>query len=182
MIKTYQWIKGELAGKVVTWDNVSFYDEAMDMNFMVFQDGSRANASLLNDFFIEIHDANDLMLIPEIPQEPLPVEINPPLQRVKLESTPIVQKIEQTQSPMHVLLHESNKKTLTINTDIQVDIPPIELMKVLSSSYADGEQQVLNYITSTINIEDIKKQISKQIWLTISPPAPVIPKRQKTKV
>lgn len=164
MIKTYQWVKGEDAGKVVKWDNVSFFDEALDMNFMVFQDGSRANATLLNDFFMEIPNENELILMPD--PKPLPVQQNPPLQRVNLETAPAKPEIEKTISPMHRLLHESKKTKSTVSVAIVADMPPVELMKVLADSYDDGEKQVLAYISSTINVEDVKEQIAKQIWLS----------------
>lgn len=163
MSKIYQWIKGDDAGKVVKWDGD--IDEVDGVgNFLMFTDGSRANETLLGDFFMEIADENDLILMPE--PKGLPPENNPPMQRVLAQPVTTRVTIENPVSPMHRLLSESKKKKTTVNVAILADMPPVELMKILADSYDDGEKQVLEYIESTIDIKDIKAQISKQIWLS----------------
>jgi len=166
MSKIYQWIKGDDAGKVVKWTGDIVTDESLGMNFLIFEDGTRANETLIGDFFMEIENEEDLILIPE--PKGLPPENNPPMQRVFAQPASATSNvvIEKTESPMHRLLSESKKKKTTVNVAILADMPPVELMKILADSYDDGEKQVLEYIESTIDIKDIKAQISKQIWLS----------------
>ena len=162
-MKTFQWIKGDDAGKVVKWDGT--IEEVPGVgNFLVFADKSRANESLLNDFILEIANENDLILLPE--PKPLPAEKNLPMQRVQLESAPVAQQIEKSASPMHRLLSESKKTKTTVTISLVADMPPTDLMRVLADSYEDGEQQILEFISSTLNVEELKKQVAKQIWLT----------------
>jgi hypothetical protein len=161
-MKTFQWIKGDDAGKVVKWDGTIEEIDGVG-NFLVFSDSTRANESLLNDFILEIANENDLILLPE--PKPLPRENNPPMQRVQLESAPISQQIEKPVSPMHRLLAESRKTKTTVNISLVSDMPPTDLMRVLADSYDDGEQQILEYISANLNVEDLKAQVAKQVWL-----------------
>jgi hypothetical protein len=164
MTKTFQWLKGDKASEFVKWDGEIINDDGI--NYMIFQDGSRANEELINDFFVEVPSENEPFFIKEFatPQPnyqafpALGVEKNPPLQRVVNEPPAWV-------SPVEKLLADSKKTKSTVNVAIVVDIPPVELMRVLSDSYEDGEKQVLEYLAGTISTEDIRRQIAHQIWV-----------------
>jgi hypothetical protein len=170
MTKTYQWLKGDRASEFVRWGGEIVNDDGI--NYMVFQDGSRANEELINDFFIEVPSENEPFFVKEfaMPQPsqtsfshsfpPLEVEKNPPLQRV-VQNSPVGEWV----SPVSTLLSDSKKTKSTVNVAIVVDIPPIDLMRVLSDSYEDGEKLVLEYLASTISTEDIRRQIAHQIWV-----------------
>ena len=159
--KIYQWVKGDYAGKVVRWEGKIEEVEGVGV-FLIFNDGTRANENLLNDFFLEINSEDDLILMPE--SKYLPPENNPPLQLVT--ETPKVPTSTAVVSPIHSLLLESKKTKTTVNIGLVVDMPPSELMRVLADSYDDGEKKVLEYIATTLDVEDIKQQIAKQVWLS----------------
>jgi hypothetical protein len=159
--KTFQWLKGDKAGQFVRW-NGDILDDG-GMNFLIFTDGSRGNEELLGDYFIEVANEQDgfvdsTMMQPQ--PNSLPRENNPPLQRVQ----PTAPEPPQL-SPIAKLLKDSKKNKNAIDIEIVVDIPPADLMRILAESYDDGEQQVLDYLASNVNAEDLRNQIAKQIWL-----------------
>ena len=163
MNKIFQWVKGDRVGEIVEWEGEIISEEGI--NFLVFQDGSRGNEALLGEFFLEINSINEPLIDAEFmkPQESqrmIPRETNPPLQRVEA-APPTAVKVH----PISTLLADSKKTKTTVNISLVAEIPPIELMRVLADSYDDGQEQVLNYLSNTIDLEDIKKQIAKEIWL-----------------
>jgi hypothetical protein len=171
MSKTYQWLKGDRAAEFVKWDGEIVNDDGV--NYMIFLDGSRANEELINDFFIEVPNENEPFFIKEFatPQPnynyqsfpDLGVEVNPPLERVVNEAPE-----PSWFSPVEKLLTGSKKNKTTVNAAIVIDIPPVDLMRILSNSYENGEKLVLDYLASTINTDDIRKQIAHQIWVQSS--------------
>jgi hypothetical protein len=90
-----------------------------------------------------------------------------PEKRVFVE-TPEVEsikaKVEENVSPIFKLLTDSKKSPSTITIELTVEVPGTELMKVLSDSYPDGEEQVLQYLAENVDATNIKQEIAKQIW------------------
>jgi hypothetical protein len=174
--KTFQWLKGDRTGEFVKWEGEIQGDG--DMNFLIFSDGSRGNEALLGDYFIEVASESEgfidaEMMKPQSSYQPLPPEHNPPLQRTVVPA-PVEHfepKNRAPENPISRLLLDSKKVSTKIKLDIEVDIPPAELMKVLSDSYDNGEEHVLEFLATTIS--DIRIEVAKQIWTDIK-------KKQKT--
>lgn len=172
-IKTFQWIKGERAGEFVKWDGTIVQEG--DLNFLVFEDGTRGNENILNDFFIEVASENDPFYITEAMEKQyakdrvsFDMKLNNSHELKQQDSFPEpgnFQTNTQPDNPIAKLLKDSKKTKSSIEISIVVDIPPVELMKVLSDSYDDGEKRVLDYLSNSLNSEDIKKQIAHQIWV-----------------
>ena len=161
MSKTFQWIKGEDAGKVIQWDGESTdYVDGVG-NFLIFVDGTRANESLLDDYFMEVASGNaeDLILLPDEKEAP---QVAP---KQTIITTSRTENPAPTVSAIHTLLAESKKVKSTVEVSLVADMPPAELMRILAESYEDGEKQVLDYIATTLDIEDIRKQIAKRVWI-----------------
>jgi hypothetical protein len=161
--KTYQWLKGDRAGQRVKWIGDIAQDNGL--NFLVFTDGSRGNEMLIGDYFIEILDDTGFEdpAISKIKEIRMPQDANPPLTRVEgpityASSTPAA-------SPISSLLNGSKKTKTSITVGVVVDIPSIDLMRVLSESYEKGEEQVKDYLSNSINVEEIRQQIATQIWI-----------------
>lgn len=153
--KTYQWLKGDRIGQRVKW----LGDIAQDngLNFLVFTDGSRGNEELIGDYFVEILDDagfEDPAL--KESENTLPPEVNPPLKRID----PV-----QKASPIGALLNSSKKTKTSVSVGVVVDMPSIDLMRVLSDSYENGEDHVKEYLANSINMEEVRQQIATQIWI-----------------
>ena len=167
MAKLYQWVKGDRIGDIVEWEGDIVNDDGL--NFLIFKDGSRGNESLMGDYFLEIPSREetfiDMNMAAPVPN-PLPRESNPPLTRVP-DGFPQPGNFEAAPQPVSAiakLLNDSKKTKTTLKLTIIADIPPTELMKVLSESYDDGEKQVLDYLSANVDVSDVKNQIAKQIW------------------
>jgi hypothetical protein len=153
--KTYQWLKGDRIGQRVKW----LGDIAQDngLNFLVFTDGSRGNEDLIGDYFVEILDDAGFVepTVKEV-ENVLPPEVNPPLRRV--ETVP-------TTSPISALLNNSKKTKSSVSIGVVIDMPSIDLMRILSDSYENGEEHVKDYLANSINMEEVRQQIATQIWI-----------------
>jgi len=172
-LKTFQWIKGEKAGSFVKWAG-DIKDED-GMNFLLFEDGTRANEELLNDYLMEVPNEHEPFYVTdnmerqyENDRKQMNQNLHNSHELKQQDSFPQpgnFQTVSQPESPIAKLLKDSKKTKTSIGIDIVVDIPPVDLMKVLSDSYDDGEKQVLDYLSASLNIEDIKRQIAHQIWV-----------------
>ena len=172
-VKTFQWIKGEKAGSFVKWGG-DIKDED-GMNFLLFDDGTRANEELLGDYIMEVPSENDPFYVTESMEVQYEkdrqamagqlIDTTVRLQQEAITAPGNLQVVQQTESPIAKLLKDSKKTKSSIAINIVVDIPPVDLMKVLSDSYEDGEKQVLEYLSNSLNVEDIKRQIAHQIWV-----------------
>lgn len=163
MQKTYQWIKGERAGSFVKWDGDITDDGGI--NFLSFTDGSRVNEELMNEYIIEVPSEEepfyDVEFATPQPNHVPHVVVKQSQQEKPKEST----TVSTGNSLIANLLNDSKKTKTTVNIGIVTDIPSVDLMKVLADSYDNGESQVLEYLAIHLDIEDIRKQIAKQIWL-----------------
>jgi hypothetical protein len=160
-LKTYQWIKGEKAGDVVKSD--SEIVEEGGMQFLNFIDGSRCNASLLGDYILEIADDSPDSLIMLNDMAPQPLQRVEPVAAV---SQVVKEEPVKTTSPLEALLLSSKKSIQKVAITIQIDVPPFDLIKVLASSFEDGQEQVLKYLQDSITpemVESLKQQIALEL-------------------
>lgn len=176
--KWFQWVKGDHVGKIVEWTGEIIYDEHLEINFLMFKDGSRVNEELLGEWIIEIAQPGlGTTAQPPVKKEPRVKTSTPPEQPVgkipETDATPI--------SPVYQILKDSKKSKVTINISLLVETPPANLMSVLAETYQDGEDKVLDYISQSINIDDLKQQIARQIWLSAFEPERKISNQKKTK-
>jgi hypothetical protein len=161
-LKTYQWIKGEKAGEVVKTDSEIVEDGGMQ--FLNFIDGSRCNANLVGDYILEIADDSPeslIMLNDLAPQ---------PLQRIEPIVTARQEEPAKTISPLAALLLSSKKSEQKVGITISINMPPFDLIKVLASSFDDGQEQVLRYLQDSITpemVEGLKRQIALELTADI---------------
>jgi hypothetical protein len=187
-IQYFQWIKGDTAGKVVEWEG-SMTVTPEGQPSLIFKDGTTGEESLLNDFFVEVASPNqwDLVLLPETPAALAPLNVTnatqpivydsqddpdiiiarPPVGWVppkRAERVKADEPIKETQSPIFKLLADSKKTETVVGVTVDIEVPSTELMRVLSDSYENGQEEVLKYLASTLDLEEIKMQIARQIW------------------
>jgi hypothetical protein len=169
--KTYQWIKGERAGDVVNHDTETYLEDSGN-KYLIFTDGSQCNVDLLGDFIIEIAsgEAEDLVFIE--PAKVLQVIETPAIEKPAAlnESAANISQIIQTvtshktMSPLESLLSVSKKSKEEININLSIEMPNIELLRVISSTIDDGENQVFDFLKNSwteSQMNDIKKQIGE---------------------
>jgi hypothetical protein len=155
-MKIYQWTKGEKQGSVVKTDGDTFIED--NIEFLVFKDGSMINAALISEYLLELPTEQDAFLIQDL--APTPLQRKPPVQETP---PPQVQTQASPSSPVESLLSGSKRTREKFTVVVEVDLPPAELMKVIADSYEDGEEKVLQYVSSTIPIEEVRDLIAEQI-------------------
>ena len=153
MTKFYQWTKGEKVGSAVKWEGDQFVED--NIEYMVFKDGSILNKRLLGEFLIEIPSEEEAVMMHDLAPQPL--------QRISQKPKPAPVEIQPTVSPLEKLLSDSKKNTERISITIDVDMPSIDLMKVLSDSYENGEELIIKYLSSSIDADIIRKKVAEQI-------------------
>jgi hypothetical protein len=175
MVKTYQWTKGEKMGNVVKTIGETFVED--NIEFLVFTDGSIVNKALINEFLMEIPSESEAMLMHDLAPTPMQkVE----KKKAAPEPVPQVNYVQQVElSPLERLLADSKKTKEKFTIEINLEMPSVELMKVLAASYDDGEEQVLKFLASSIKFEDIKDNIAKQIKNTAFAKAPKTPRTKQ---
>jgi len=175
MVKTYQWTKGEKMGTVVKTIGETFVED--NIEFLVFTDGSIVNKALINEFLMEIPSESEAMLMHDLAPTPMQkVE----KKKAAPEPAPHVNYVQAVElSPLERLLADSKKTKEKFTIEINLEMPSVELMKVLAASYDDGEEQVLKFLASSIKFEDIKDNIAKQIKNTAFAKAPKTPRTKQ---
>lgn len=150
MVKCYQWTKGDKQGQVVKSIGESFFED--NIEYLVFLDGSLVNRALINDFLIEIPSEQEAMFITDIAPTPLKRVENKPASPAKPQ-----------QSPLERLLADSKKSTQSYTITIDIDVPSADLMRILAESYEDGEEQILKFLSSSVNLDAVNQRIAEQI-------------------
>lgn len=174
-LKTYQWIKGEKAGNVVKGDGGTFMDD--NIEYVIFNDGSRCNSQLLGDYIIEIasdHE-DDLIMLNDTAPAPMRL-IVPPIDVPPVVPVTTIHIIAPTEipnvsvNPLEALLSSSKKIKQKITIVIDVETPPADLIKVVASSFDDGKDQIRNYLINGWTQEQqnaVRKQVADHIMNNI---------------
>ena len=153
--QVFQWIKGDYEGKIVNVIDTFVED---NIEWLVFQDGTQCNSSLIGEFIVPVQQGA---------QPPLPVTNG----RQKQSAQPTVQNpVEQPKPaavqpnpvsahPIHDLLRMSKKKAVKLEITIGVDMPSEDLLKVMIGEFPDGADIIGDYLVSTIDQENMMSQI-----------------------
>ena len=158
MIKTYQWTKGERLGQIVKTIGETFKED--NIEYLVFNDGSMINTSLMGEYLIEIPSESEAMLMSDIAPQPMQrVEAKKPIQAnvVKVDSL----------SPIQRLLTDCKKIPTEYTFTVQLPMPSLDLIRVLADTYENGNEQVLEFLVSSIKFDDVKETLAEKIRETL---------------
>jgi len=152
----FQWIKGENIMNIVSFDRV---DEQDDQFFIAFKGGSRINYSILEEYMTWFPSQR----VEPKPQAPVnPVASQASVSSIKFGGSP-ANHTEASQSPIYNLLARQKKKPVEIELKIQVPLPSKDLFNVLTSSFDDAENEIIQFIIDSIDIDDIRNTLSRSI-------------------
>jgi hypothetical protein len=162
MTKTYQWTKGEKQGSVVKSSGETFFEE--NIEYMVFLDGGMINTSLINEYLIEIPNESEGILMNDLAPTPLRrAEKKKELSTQEIAANASAQKQKTDISPIERLLLDCKKAPVSFSFKINVDMPSLDLVRILADSYEDGEEQVLKFLSSSINLDEVKEKLSAEM-------------------
>lgn len=152
----FQWVKGENFMETEVFDKVV---AGSDGNFFInFKSGRRINYNMLEEY---------LTWYPS-PQKPqaLPAE-HVQQKQTEITSVKFVDSkdnvIHASESPIYNLLARQKKKDVDIGINIRVPLPSKDLFNVLVNSFDDAENEIIQFIIDSIDLEDIRKTLSRSI-------------------
>lgn len=161
--KDFQWIKGDKIGNIEGFKNV-ILDETTGMTFVEFLSGGRINLELLNEYMdiftaskIDYSDVN-----PSVAQSDIPIVSQIP-QSKNQKGNHAISSIELEESPIYTLLKKQKENWVNVNITLKLNLPSKSLYNVLISSFDGAENEVIDYVTEGIDIEDIRSALAESI-------------------
>lgn len=184
----FQWIKGDKMGNVEKFEGI-LQDESTGMTFVTFVGGARINIELLEEY-LETFPASkvdynntagniDLTQTDSLPQQTQPQTSTPKPARNTVSS------IELEESPIYKLLKQQNENWVNVNITLKLNLPSKNLYNVLITSFDGANEEIINYVTEGVDIEDIRAALAESITTyygaTQKPTSQRIKKKQETK-
>jgi hypothetical protein len=147
----FEWIKGDLAGSTNTFKELK---EAGENFFIEFIEGGRINEDLVDEYTLFYPAPEQIQNLPSVEKSSTVTSI------VYGESPKLGIDLD---SPIYNLLKKQKKNMVEVSIKIELNLPSKELYSVLSSSFDDAENEIIEFVIDGIDIEDIKKSLSESI-------------------
>lgn len=152
-VPKFQWVKTEKTGHVVQFKDVVYSN---GMILVEFNDGSRVNYDLLGDVVIKVED--DAMLLDLGTTEVQHTQVN----QVNIGKP---KQVHQTSSdtPVQALLRKQKPNVVPVEISIQLNLPSVSLYKVLSQSFENADDEIVQFIVADLDIQVIKDAVKEAI-------------------
>lgn len=152
--KTYQWTKGDRLG-----DTVEVAEIQSDSKWLYFEDGTRINPSLIDDYLLEIDD----------PSQALNVSISRPIvtspavaaSQPSQPSTP-----EPTKTVMGLMIEKMSKKNVVqVPISININVPTPSIYEMLSEGMETGDldEEIMQVALSQLQINKLQDYVKEHI-------------------
>ena len=158
-IKEFQWIKGDNVGQITMFQDVVQDD---DIVFVTFTNNTRCNISLLDEYVLKLgigdkplEISSDMQAAIEQSSDQINTAVVGP---AKMKSNTVI-----SNNPIHELLKKRKTNLMGISIDLELNVPPKELLVILEDSFDNAEDEVVNFVLSSINTEDIKKSVKSAL-------------------
>jgi hypothetical protein len=149
-IPKFQWIKTDRAGTISYFKSIIAMDETV---FVEFKDGSRIKYELLGDIVMRIYDDSMLLHI-----ENVSAPINSPLQ-VQIGKPAVT----NNSNPVYALLSKQKVNMVPIEISVELNLPAISLYKVLSQSFEEADNDIVEFIIADLDITKIRAAVRTAI-------------------
>jgi uncharacterized protein YPO0396 len=74
-----------------------------------------------------------------------------------------VSSVELEESPIYTLLKKQKENWVSVNITLKLNLPSKSLYNVLISSFDGAENEIIDYVTEGIDIEDIRAALGESI-------------------
>lgn len=156
--KEFQWIKGDSVGEVCLLKDVVQADGGIV--FVEFTNGSRCNMALLDEYILKIGSAdasldfskNDAVKAAEISS-------NGNNGHAAVIGSSRLKPEQSKLSPIQELLKKRKSNPVDITIDLKLNVPPRELLEVLKDSFENAEDEVVEFVLSSISADNIKESV-----------------------
>lgn len=168
----FQWVKGDKMGNIESYRDITS-DPNTGMTFVEFSSGGRINLELLQEYMdmfpssrVDFSNTNQQELVnpnntSQIPQQSKNTQIATHSQASKTTQT--VSAVELEESPIYTLLKKQKENWVNVNITLKLNLPSKSLYNVLISSFDGAENEVIDYVTEGIDIEDIRSALGESI-------------------
>lgn len=145
----YKWTKGDNSGTVCEYESV-FKDPTTGIIWINFRGGTRINYSLLNEYMMQI-DSSSI-----VHNEPV-VQNNLPIKNVMLSESKA--KVPDLENPIVSLLQKQKPNWVEVGINLKLNLPTKSLYNVLTSSFDDAEEEIIEFVVRDLDIEIIKESL-----------------------
>jgi hypothetical protein len=145
----YKWTKGDNSGTVCEYESV-FKDPTSGILWINFKGGTRINYSLLGEYMMQI-DSSSI-----VHNEPV-VQSNLPIKNVMLSESKA--KVPDLENPIVSLLQKQKPNWVEVGINLKLNLPTKNLYNVLSSSFDDAEEEIIEFVVRDLDIELIKESL-----------------------
>ena len=145
----YKWTKGDNAGTVCEYESV-FKDPTTGIIWINFKGGTRINYALLNEYMMQI-DSSSI-----VHNEPV-VQNNLPIKNVMLSESK--SKVPDLENPIVSLLQKQKPNWVEVGINLKLNLPTKSLYNVLSTSFEDAEEEIIEFVVRDLDIEIIKESL-----------------------
>jgi hypothetical protein len=144
----YKWTKGDNDGQVCEYENI-FKDATSGIIWVNFKGGTRINYDLINDYMMQID--------PESIANQLPAPANDSIKNVMVSDNQ--PKIKMQDNPIVSLLQKQKPNWVEVSINLKLNLPTKNLYNVLSSSFEDAEDEIIEFVVRDLDIEVIKESL-----------------------
>ena len=147
----FEWVKGDLIGSTNKFKELK---ETGENFFIEFIEGGRINEDLVDEYTLFYPAPPQIQNLPSVEKSSSVTSIvYGESQKSRIDSD----------SPIYSLLKKQKKNMVEVSIKIELNLPSKELYGVLSSSFEDAENEIIEFVIDGIDIEDIKKSLSESI-------------------
>jgi hypothetical protein len=145
----YKWTKGDNDGEICEYEDL-FKDPTSGIIWINFKGGSRINYLLLNDFMLQIEPS-------AIKQEAIEQLASLPMRNVMLSDNK--SKVTLPDNPIVSLLQKQKANWVEVGINLKLNLPTKNLYNVLTSSFEDAEEEIIEFVVRDLDIELIKESL-----------------------
>jgi hypothetical protein len=145
----YKWTKGDNDGEICEYEDL-YKDPTTGIIWINFKGGSRINYLLLNDFMLQIEPS-------AVKEEAIEQLANLPMRNVMLSDNK--SKVTLPDNPIVSLLQKQKPNWVEVGINLKLNLPTKNLYNVLTSSFEDAEEEIIEFVVRDLDIELIKDSL-----------------------
>ena len=145
----YKWTKGDNDGEICEYEDL-FKDPTSGIIWINFKGGSRINYLLLNDFMLQIEPS-------AVKEGAIEQLASLPMRNVMLSDNKA--KVTLPDNPIVSLLHKQKPNWVEVGINLKLNLPTKNLYNVLTSSFEDAEEEIIEFVVRDLDIELIKDSL-----------------------
>ena len=145
----YKWTKGDNDGEICEYEDL-FKDPTSGIIWINFKGGSRINYLLLNDFMLQIEPS-------AIKEGAIEQLASLPMRNVMLSDNK--SKVTLPDNPIVSLLQKQKTNWVEVGINLKLNLPTKNLYNVLTSSFEDAEEEIIEFVVRDLDIELIKDSL-----------------------